>query len=134
MEGRKYAVDRSSKSAWLSGPGSFYCGHTLYNILALKDFVCQDGTMVHAGEYGGYVESEANLGQDGNCWIAPSAAVCDDAFICDDALVGSNSRVAGNSVIKGQAIVCDNSVVYGPAIIGDHVRITDRRVIGRPTK
>lgn len=40
-------------------------GVTLHRIQALKDF-----GNVDAGELGGWVESEKNLSQSGDCWIA----------------------------------------------------------------
>ncbi|AWK14712.1 hypothetical protein SK355_07100 [Candidatus Fukatsuia symbiotica] len=39
-------------------------GITLYRIAARKPF---DG--VKAGEVGGWIETETNLSQDGNCWV-----------------------------------------------------------------
>lgn len=41
---------------------------TLHRIQALKDF-----GNVEAGELGGWVESEKNLSQSGDCWIAMEA-------------------------------------------------------------
>lgn len=43
-------------------------GVMLHRIKALKDF-----GNVEAGELGGWVESEKNLSQEGNCWIAINA-------------------------------------------------------------
>ena len=39
-------------------------GLTLYRIRALRSF-----GNVRAGDVGGYVQSEANLSQEGDCWI-----------------------------------------------------------------
>ena len=47
---------------------------TLYRIKALKDF-----GDVKAGDLGGFVESEKNLSQDGNCWISDDVKVYEDA-------------------------------------------------------
>ena len=49
-------------------------GTTLHRIKALKDF-----GNVKKGELGGYVESERNLSQEGNCWVCGNAKVCGDA-------------------------------------------------------
>lgn len=38
---------------------------TYHRIVAVKDFVRSDGFRVHAGDRGGWVESESNLSQDG---------------------------------------------------------------------
>ena len=58
-------------------------GKTLFRIQALKDF-----GDVKAGDLGGYIESEKNLSQEGNCWVA------------DNARVSGNARVYGDAEIK----------------------------------
>lgn len=52
-------------------------GRTLHRIKALKDI----GTSVKKGNLGGFVESERNLSQEGNCWVYGSAMVCGSAEI-----------------------------------------------------
>ncbi len=47
---------------------------TAYRIKALKSF-----GNVKKGEIGGYVESEDNLSQEGDCWISDNAIVCVEA-------------------------------------------------------
>ena len=79
-------------------------GTTLHRIKALKDF-----GNVKKGELGGYVESEYNLSQIGNCWVYGNARVCGDAELCGNAKVCGNARVCGN------AEVCGNARVYGNA-------------------
>ena len=74
-------------------------GTTLHRIKALKDF-----GNVKKGELGGYVESEYNLSQIGNCWVYGNARVCGDAELCGNAKVCGNARVCGNAdyiTIKG---------------------------------
>ena len=51
-------------------------GITLHRVKALKDF-----DDVKKGELGGYVESERNLSQAGNCWVYGNAKVCDNAKV-----------------------------------------------------
>ena len=46
----------------------------LYRIRALKDFAD-----VKAGDFGGYIEKESNLSQDGIAWVCDSALVCGSA-------------------------------------------------------
>lgn len=66
---------------------------------------------------GGWLESEKNLSQEGNC------------FIRDNAMVYGNARVTGNAVVSedaevyGDAIIRDNAKVYGKTIINDHAII-----------
>lgn len=47
----------------------FY-GRTLHRIKACKDF-----GNVKSGELGGYIESENNLSQVGDCWVYGNACV-----------------------------------------------------------
>ena len=61
-------------------------GHKVYRIKALKSFDTIIGRRVNKGDLGGWVESEANLSQDGKCWLF------------DDAAGYENSRRTGNSV------------------------------------
>ena len=48
-------------------------GITLYRIQALIDI---PSIGVIAGDLGGWLESESNLGQDGNAWVCENALVC----------------------------------------------------------
>ena len=73
-------------------------GTALHRIKALKDF-----GNVKKGELGGYVESERNLSQEGNCWVFGNAKVYDNAW------------VFGNAEVYGNAEVCGNAEVYGDA-------------------
>ena len=79
---------------------------TLYRIKALKDF-----SDVKAGDLGGFVESENNLSQDGNCWIYDNAIVYDSAKILDSA------QVFGYACIYGSATISGSSEIYGYARI-----------------
>lgn len=59
MEQKKYEFTKETMC---------FDGVTLHRIQALKDF-----GNVDAGELGGWVESEKNLSQSGDCWIAMEA-------------------------------------------------------------
>ena len=76
--------------------------HTLYKIRALKDF-----GNVKAGDIGGYIEKEANLSQEGICWIYDNAKVYGSAWVCDNARVCGNAMVCGSAKIsKANDILC----------------------------
>jgi NDP-sugar pyrophosphorylase family protein len=126
-------------------------GTTLYRIRALKDF-----GNVKAGDLGGFIRSEDNLSQRGDCWIDDEAQVYDGAVISDDAQVFGRGRVYGharvsdkgqvlgnaevfgngrvfkngvvfdNARVFGAAQVRDNGLAYGDAEIFDDVRVVDR--------
>ena len=75
---------------------------------------------VAAGDVGGFVESEGNLSQGGDCWVYGSARVCDSARVygsarvCDSALVSGSARVYGSARVKRQ----DHVLTLGP--VGGH--------------
>ena len=90
-------------------------GTALHRIKALKDF-----GNVKKGELGGYVESERNLSQEGNCWVCGNAKVCGDAEVCGNAWVFGNAEVYGNAKVYGNAWVYGNAEVCGNAkVCGD---------------
>lgn len=70
-------------------------GATLYRIEALRDF-----GDVTAGDKGGFVQSEINLSQEGDCWIYDEAAVYGTAMVCGKAMVCGEAEVCGESIIK----------------------------------
>lgn len=79
---------------------------TLYRIEALKDF-----GDVRKGDKGGFVESDKNLSQEGDCWV------CGDAKVC------GNAEVYGNALVRGDAEVCGNAKVYGNAEVRGDAKI-----------
>ena len=87
-------------------------GKKLYRIEALKDF-----SNVKKGDKGGFVESEDNLSQKGNCWIYHTAKVFDNAVICGNALISDNAVVCDNAGIHDSAAVYDDARVYGYAVV-----------------
>ena len=90
-------------------------GHTLHRIRALKDF-----GNVKEGDFGGYIESEKNLSQEGNCWVGNDAKVYGIAKVYDDAKVYENAEVYDGAWVSGSAMVCENAQVYGEAsVFGD---------------
>lgn len=82
-------------------------GKTLHRIKSLKDF-----RNIKAGDLGGYVESEKNLSNDGNCWIYNKAKVYDDAEVYGYANVCGNAIVSGNVVISKGTIIGDVSIPF----------------------
>ena len=71
-------------------------GTKLFRIRALVEF-----GDVEAGELGGYVEKESNLGHDDNAWVYGNARVCGDAQVSGDALVYGDAQVSGDARVCG---------------------------------
>ena len=93
-------------------------GRTLYRIEALDEF-----SDLWKGDKGGFVESEKNLSQKGNCWIYDDACVYDGARVDGDASIWGDSRVCGNSLVTDKAVVTDNAVIKGNALIYGNARV-----------
>ena len=93
----------------------------LYRIQALKTFTKPGGynPVVHIGELGGYVESEANLSQEGNCWLFDKARVKDGGKVLDDAIVYDKCLVSKNSIIRGRSVVGGHCFVTNQSVIID---------------
>lgn len=99
-------------------------GRILYRIKALCDF-----DDVKKGDLGGFVESERNLSQYGNCWIYNDAIaygsgrVTENAKIYDKVKVYGNAEVSGDAYIYGNVRVRDSAWVYGVTEIDGAVSI-----------
>ena len=109
-----------------------WSGKKLYRIRALVSF----GVVV-AGQLGGFVESEKNLGQSlsGDAWVSGNAEVSGDALVSGNAKVSGNAWVSGDARVSGDAEVSGNARVYGDALVsGDalvrsYAVISDRKMI-----
>ena len=86
---------------------------TLHRIKALKDI----GTDVKKGDLGGFVESERNLSQKGNCWVFNSAMVFDSAMVFGLAEVYGSAKVYNSAEVYGKAKVYGSAEVYGSAMV-----------------
>ncbi|EJG7111014.1 hypothetical protein NAK13_004258 [Escherichia coli] len=100
-------------------PDPVFAGeYTLYRIRALQDIPRHN---VKAGDPGGWVESEHNLSQDGDAWVAGDACVMGDARVYGNALVRdracitSGGSVYGNAVVSGVLEICNDVEVCGNA-------------------
>lgn len=91
-------------------------GHTLYRIKSVIDF-----PGVLSGTLGGFVESEDNLSQIGDCWIADEAAVYGHSVVIGGGWVGGSSRVHGHSIIRGNCHIDDVAVIRNSEIKGNAV-------------
>jgi len=88
-------------------------------VKALKDFTLITGETVKKGDFGGFVDSEDCLSQEGNCWIMDDSYVFGKVFgnavIKDFAKVYGD--VSGNAIVKDNGSVGTNATVTGNAVV-----------------
>ncbi len=98
--------------------------HTLYRIKALKSIDIRPNwpspRRIEAGKVGGWIESEKNLSQEGNCFVDDDAKVYGNAQVRDDAYVYFNGEVYENAEVYGSADIGDYSKVHGSAKLYDN--------------
>ena len=99
-------------------------GSGLRRIRALRD-IPRYG--VEEGDLGGWVESEGNLTQEGDCWVFDDAQVFGNTQVFDNAMVFGNARVCDDAQVSdtarvfGKARVSDDAQVFGNARVFDAV-------------
>ena len=97
-------------------------GVTLHRIMATRD-----SRHAKAGQLGGFVESEDNLG--GEAWVDNNAEVWGEAFVYCYAYVSGNARVYGRAQVYDyawvgeDARVYDNARIYDSAYVGGHAEV-----------
>ena len=88
---------------------------------------------VSNGELGGYIQSESNLSQEGDCWVGGNAMVYGNARVEDNAMVYGFAKISGDARIYGNAKVYEFTSVCGHAeISGDSKVHGDLNVYGSP--
>jgi hypothetical protein len=96
---------------------------TIYRIRALRDF-----GDVRRGDLGGYIESEANLDHNGECWVGDVAQVCGPHGRVQD-----NGRVSGESwvlgCVDGDAQICDLAVIAEHAHVGGRTIVCSDEIV-----
>ena len=98
--------------------GKSFLGIKLFRIRALVSF-CG----VTKGNLGGYVQSEANLSQQGDAWVFGDAQVSMNAQVSDNARVHGDALVCGDARVYENAQVSDNAQVYGNARVYGNAQV-----------
>ena len=93
-------------------------GVTLHRIVATRDSL-----HAKAGQLGGFVEREANLG--GEAWVDGYAEVWGEALVFCHAYVGGLACVYGKARVYGNARVYGKAQIYGHACVGVDARVYD---------
>lgn len=109
-----------------------------HRIVALRD-IPRHG--VKAGDFGGFIESEKNLSQEGDAWVGDDASVYNSAYVIDNACVsghsevygyscvGENAHVFGNAKVSDYTIIRDNAKIYGNACVSGYVCVYENALI-----
>ena len=120
MEEKKYKLIESSRAWQYSRP--------IYRIQALRDF-----SDVKKGDLGGFVESEGNLSQEGDCWIYDMAQAMENSRVEDDACLRDCSKMYGSSLLKDKAQLqgCARMIQY--ASLEDNAVAIDAEISGFAT-
>lgn len=104
----------------------------LHRIRALRDIPWHG---VKTGDLGGWVESQKNLAQEGDCWVGDNACVYGDSLVAGDALVGGDvlvfegARISGDVQVKECARVSGNARVCWRARVGGNARIREDAIV-----
>lgn len=100
-------------------------GVSLFQIRALRDIPRWN---VRAGNFGGWIASEENLSQQGDCWVREDAYVADFAHVAGNALIGKGAlvrdyaHVGGNARVSGERTwIGDSAIVDGGAEVLDGI-------------
>ena len=129
---KKYELIKESKT--------MFEGIEIYRIRALKDF-----SDVRTGDIGGWVCSEDNLSQNGNCWIYDNAKCLDDArvyynakmydnaIMYDDAIMYDNSRMFNNTIMYNNSRIFNNAKMYDNAMMYNNTRMFSNAIMGDNT-
>lgn len=110
----------------------------LHRIKAIKNIP----GIVNIGESGGWIESESNLSQDGNCWISIDSTISGDVRIMDDVYVqnsstihGKNIEISGETVLSGRNVINGkniqikgSSVICDTLMVGSNLEIIDTKI------
>lgn len=120
MEEKKYKL--------IEGSRFWQYGRPLYRIQALRDF-----SDVKKGDLGGFVESEANLSQMGDCWIYDMAQAVEKSIVEGDACLRDCSKMYGSSLLKDKAQLqgCARMIQY--ASLEDNAVAIDAEISGFAT-
>ena len=78
---------------------------------------------IATGAKGGWIESEKNLSQLGNCMILDNAKVYGDATISDHAIICNEAEIYEQASVYGHAMVSEQASVYGNAKVYEKASI-----------
>lgn len=105
-------------------------GRCLHQIRALKPIRIG----VKKGDFGGWIETEDNLSQEGKCWVYDDAKVYEHARVYGDARITNKSVVYGNAEVFDSAVLHRSAIVFGNAKIYGHSDVSGRTRVHENTQ
>lgn len=121
-------VDCDYSEYGFTGPSTEkYC--KLRRIRALRDI-----GSIKKGTLGGWIESEENLSQEGDCWVGDNAKVFDEARVYEDAHVMDNAIIRDYAKIHGKALCFGNAMVRGSAEVYDGATLSGKAFVSHDAK
>ncbi len=100
-------------------------GRTLYRIQAVR----QVRLGVQKGALGGYVEREANLSHEGECWIFQEACVYEEARLTENACLYDQATLRGKAKLGKQAMLREQAIVQGEANVGGYATVQGHVIV-----
>ena len=85
-------------------------GRKLRQIECTRDF-----KFAQAGELGGFIEKEENLGSE--AWVDEGAQVWGEAKVINGSVLRDNARVYGRSKVRNGSVIYDEARVYDYALV-----------------
>lgn len=107
----------TNKKYVFTGETRDHHGYTLRRIKRTSD-----------GLVGGWIESERNLSQDGDCFVYDDAIVMAYAKVFDNAVARDTAEVGGFVRVGGDARIYGSARIFGNALVLEDVR--DDRMYG----
>ena len=101
-----------------------HSGRTLYRVRYLRNVA-----HLRKGDLGGYIESERNLDQNGECVVCDGARVYGNAYVCGNARVYNTARVCDTALVYGTAQVCGSARVCGNARVCGYTLVCDTTLL-----
>lgn len=98
----------------------------LRRIRALRDIPT---AWVQAGDLGGWVEGEHNLGHDGNAWVSGMAQVHGMAQVAGSAQVHGMARVSGSAIVQSSEDIMHSMVLASSTYNSTLHRTTDGHLL-----
>lgn len=102
----------------------------LRRIRALRDI---PSIGVKAGDYGGWVQSEDNLSQDGDCWLFENSRAFGQSRVKENAVLHYSSWASESAVVSGNAELLGDAWATGSVIITGHAKVHGVIVEGKFT-